>query len=446
LKEIWRDWEKARKENDVKEAAALSTLHTVLGSYDFNPGSPVQVKNLLKLLGCSDINSSNDKDLNKAKLRHPLNNHIISLVQKIRKLRKENSNYLRLDSDADKGKDNGSKELNGRILYALNPDGTETGRLASREHHFWCGLQIHNITRGPSVKQTIKSSAGFYLGECDLEQAESRDTAYISGETALISAVESERDFHSTNCSAFFGIPYDRIYDDRTKRPKDKKLRDLAKRVNHGANYNMGAGVLIDTMGLDKIWEAGRLLKLPTTDPKAIAEYLLECFHRTYPRIRKAYYVEVVSEIGRSSKLVSRAFHHTSYNDGHYSAESYIEHGDWTRYCFGRPDSSKTALNSYVAHCPQSLNARTLNEAFLRVFYEIALPNPTHFRLHAQIHDSILFSYSAERPDLAERVRECMEIPVTIRDVSGTVRKFVVPAGLKIGIDGKRAIYWSETE
>jgi hypothetical protein len=105
-----------------------------------------------------------------------------------------------------------------------------------------------------------------------------------------------------------------------------------------------------------------------------------------------------------------------------------------------------------VAHCPQSLNARTLNEAFLKVFYEIALPNPTTFRLHAQIHDSILFSYAIGSEALAERVKSCMEIPVTVRDVSGTYRTFVVPASLKLGLRDKLtsvikpATYWSEIE
>ena len=88
----------------------------------------------------------------------------------------------------------------------------------------------------------------------------------------------------------------------------------------------------------------------------------------------------------------------------------------------------------------------------MRVFYDVALPNPTTFRLHAQIHDSILFSYAAGREDHAESVRQCMEIPVTVRDVSGIERTFTVPAALKLGKKDKatgefvRAKYWSETE
>lgn len=436
----------ARQKYDEEEARLTIKLRTILGAPDFNVNSPPQVVTLMRILGDSEATSSDEKSLKRAKLRHPFNNLVFTLVEEIRELRKRRSTYLRLDSDATKQSPKKGKEFRGRILYTLLTDGTDTGRLASREHHFWCGLQIQNIPVGDSVKQTLKASEGFYFGESDLEQAESRDTGYISGDIGLINAVESPRDFHSVNCSAFFGLPYADIYDDVTRKTKDKKLRDLSKRVNHGFNYNMGVWMLIETMGPDKVWEAGKILGLPTSKLEVIAQYLLDCADRTYPGIKGTYYESVKSEVATTSRLTSRAFHHTEFNDANYEPLEYIERGDWVRYCFGRPDKGKSALNSYVAHCPQSLNARTLNEAFIRVFYEIALPNPGTFRLHAQIHDSILFSYAIGFEHLAERVRQIMQIPVTIKDVSGIIRKFVVPAALKIGSPGKPAVYWSEIE
>lgn len=449
---IKRDMDKlvdARNQVDGQEFRELTSLRAMLPAPGFNPGSPKQVLTLIHILGNKDIESTNEKDLAKASLRHPINQRIIRKILEIRGLRKLATTYLRVSSDAKTSGihagEGGGKELLGRIFYALNPHGTDTGRLASREHHFWCGLQIQNIPRGPEVKQTLCADDGFYLGECDLEQAESRDTAHISGDSALIAAVSGTRDFHSVNASAFFGVPYEQIYDDTAAKTKDKKLRDLAKRVNHGANYNMGAGVLIDTMGLDKIWEAKRLLRLLFTQPKEIAEELLGRFHKTYPFIRGKYYVSVINEISATKRLVSRAYHHTKFNLATSTAQDYIDEGDWTRYCFGDPAKNKSDLNSYVAHCPQSLNARTLNEAFLDVFYKVALPNPETFRLHAQIHDSILFSYKLNFGH-EEQVKQCMEIPVTVRDVSGVTRTFTVPAALKIGKGGKLAKYWSETE
>jgi len=458
----------SRKRVDAEEEVAVSKLRRCIGAPTFNPGSPVQVKKLLTVLGCGDIESSNEKDLDKASFRHPLIGYLLGLVTEVRGLRKLTSNYLRTDDDAKQSGihmgEGGSKEYKGTILYALNPHGTDSGRLASKEHHFWCGLQVQNITTGDSVKSTIRFAEGFFGGECDLEQAESRDTSFISGDEKLIKAVTGDRDFHSVNASAFFGVPYDSIYDDAIRKAKNKPLRDISKRVNHGANYNMGPTVLVVTMGLANIWKAKELLGLPFNDPIEIANYLLDRFHATYPKLRGkslpfvagTYYAAVVYEIETSRKIVSRAYHHTPYalsKLGNRTVESVIAtRGDWTRYCFGNPSKNKRDLNSYVSHPPQSLNARTLNEAYMRVFYEVALPNPTTFRLHAQIHDSILFSYRSGHDHHATSVQECMHLPVTVRDISGTYRTFTVPAALKLGKLDKstgqliRARYWNETE
>lgn len=448
--------EEQRTAIKARIVTATTKLAKATGQPTFNANSPKQVKTLFQVLGNRDIESTDENSLNKLAYRHPLNNYFVEPILEIRGDRKLISTYLRTDDDADKNGEGGSKDFKGTVLYALNPDGTSTARLTSNEHAFWCGVNIQNQPRTPEVKSTIIAAEGFLFGECDLEQAESRDTAHISGDERLIAAVSGTRDFHSVNAASFFGKPYEVIYDDTVKKTKDKPLRDLAKRVNHGANYNMGAGVLVDTMGLKYIYQAKGLLKLSIIDPIKIAEHLLERFHATYPKLRGkdkpfspgTYYAAVCEEVITTRKIVSRAYHHTEFNLGKYKADFYIERGDWTRYCFGKPDKNKSDLNSYVAHPPQSLNARTLNEAYMRVFYEIALPNPDAFRLHAQIHDSILFSYknTAIGNSCASRVKSCMEIPVTVRDISGTFRTFTVPAALKMGKSGEGAKYWSETE
>lgn len=409
---IKRDLIRLKESNEkftAKVEAANKKLSSELGVPSFNTNSPVQKKALLKILGCGDLDATDEKNLAKARLRHPLNARILQQVSNIQKDRKLLSTYLVE-----------GKELNGRILWSLNPHGTDTGRLASKEHHFWCGLQIQNITRGPTVKSTLCADDGFYLGESDLEQAESRDTAYITGDKNLIHAVSSGKDFHATNASSFFGIPYEAIYDDATGKTLDKKLRDLAKRVNHGASYNMGWSVLIDTMGEDKIMEAQRLLHLnPRWTLREVAEHLLSVFTLTYPDVRIGYQDWIRTEVNLRKKLTGAT--------------------GWTRYCFSDPSKNKQALNAYVAHCPQSLNAMTLNKAFISVFLNVALPNPKDFKLLAQIHDSILFQYRIGREDLALKVKELMEIPVLIKDIKGIERTFTVPAALKMG--GK---YWSE--
>lgn len=442
----------ARKDCEDTEASHSKSLFKMLGT-EINPASHVQVKKVLKVLTGKEWESSDEKNIKKASLLHPLNERVLTHITKIREVRKRKSTYLRTDADIKRNKDGspaanskGSKDFNGFLLYSINPHGTDTARNSSGEHQYWCGANIQNIETGPAVKQTIVAIPGFRIAESDLEQAESRDTAHIAGSESLIKAVTGTRDFHSVNASAFFGTPYTEIYDDSIRKTKNKKLRDLAKRVNHGANYNMGAGVLIDTMGEDKIWEAARLLNLRGMTPKQIAEYLLERFHATYPELKRDYYASVIREVLTTKRLTSRAVHHLTGLLSESEVQSAISSGDWTRYCFGQPDKNKLHLNSYVAHCPQSLNARTLNEAVLKVFYEIALPEAGNFLLHAQIHDSILFSFKEGRTDLAAKVAKLMEIPVSVKGVDGKIRTFTVPAALKAGKDGLGAKYWSETE
>jgi DNA polymerase I-like protein with 3'-5' exonuclease and polymerase domains len=200
----------------------------------------------------------------------------------------------------------------------------------------------------------------------------------------------------------------------------------------------MGAGVLVETMGEDKIAEAARILKLPRLwTYKQIAEHLLAQFHKTYPAISKIYYPGVIHEVTTTKMLTSKAVHDVPYQA---SKQGLV------RYCFSDPSKSKTALNAYVAHPPQSLNAMTLNKAFMKVFYDIALKYPSDFKLIAQIHDSILFQFREGREELADKVKECMEIPVTIRGYDGTTRTFTVPAALKAGTDGNGSTNWGDTE
>ena len=383
-----------------------ATLATMVATPNFNPNSPKQVLQLLGALGCGDLASSDETNLGKASFRHPLNEHILGEILEIRGDRKLVSTYF--------GKDFGAAGTE-RVLYSLNPQGTDTGRLASREHHFWCGLQLQNIPRGDDVKCTLIADDDFYIGEADYAQAESRDTAFITGDINLIAAVEGENDFHAANASAFFGVPYECIYDNELGKTLDKKLRDLAKRTNHGASYCMGAAVMLDTMGLRKVLEAQRLLGLPKyLTPIQVTQHLLNVFTATYPVVASDYPEWVVATVLAQHMLVGAT--------------------GWTRYSFKNPRDDKRARNAYVAHNPQSLNAMTLNKAFLAVFYRVWMPNQSDFKLYGQIHDSILFGYRKGREDLAQMVADYMEFDTPVTDIKGTTRILHVPVDLKLGL------------
>lgn len=433
IKRDMSELEKANKEASKIRDEALAKLHKIVGC-ELNVSSPKQMKVFLAILGFKEAESADETALLKVANRNPFFAYLVDLILVIRKQNKLISTYIT------PGKEFGPAG-NETILYGLNPCGTDTGRNSSAEHHFWCGLQVQNIPQGKTVKQTLKPPKGFRFAEVDLEQAESRDTAYISGDEVLIDAVENSPDFHSKNASMFFGVPFKEIYSVELGRVLNKALRTLAKPVNHGANYNMGASTLVSTMGEKAVEEAKRLLKLPPMWTLIqVAEYLLSCFHKTYPIISSKYYPGVILDVKTRRSLTSTALHEAPYQ---------ASPKGWVRYCFRDPERNKLDLNAYVAHPPQSLNAMTLDKAFMIVFYEIAL-NPEHsanFRLYGQIHDSIPHAFREGHEYLAELVRQAMEIPVTVTCYARQItRTFTVPAAIKAGKDGKGALSWAETE
>lgn len=360
----------------------------------FNPASPLQVKNLLTVLGVKDADSSSSKVLNAAASAHPLNARIIAAILAYRKQAKLLSTYFVEE-----------KFWNGRIYYKTNPAGTESGRFASTESSFWCGLQIQNIPQGFAVKSWIECDDGWDgFGEGDYAQSEARCVGYMSGCKALIDLVESSYDYHSWNASAFFGVKYEEV---------SKELRNLSKRVNHGANYNMGAGVLLETMGPKAVAEARLLLKLPASwTLLQVCQHLLNTYEKTYPEVKKDWYDDIKRTIKLTKKLISPL--------------------GWTRYFFSDPTVSKPALNAAVAHGPQNLSVSIINPAFYRIWRDSVYGDlRDRVRLKAQIHDSIFFAYrGAEVPEI---VRERMKNPVQIKDIKGVTRTMLIPPDMSIG-------------
>ena len=412
---------KADKEKE--QIIGESKFQAMIAAPNFNIRSSPQVQNLMKVCGLGHLKSADAANLLVAQASHPLNNRIFTRLQELKKSSKLLSTYFVDD-----------KFWTGRCFYKLNPAGTDTGRLASKASSFWCGLQIQNIPRGDSVKQFLVADHGYLLGEIDKAQSEARCVGYLSGETALIELVEGPHDYHSWNAAAFFGVPYEEIYNEVTGKKLNPDLRDLAKRTNHGANYNMGATVMLATMGPKKVSEAKAILKLPAHwSLKQVCQYLLDVYAKTYPGIKGRWYDSIVKEIETTGRLVSSR--------------------GWTRIFFNKATlrANKLHLNAAVAHPAQNLSVDIINEEFYNVWrasiynsyfvdrIEVQVPLRGKVRIKAQIHDSILFQYRQEFPDTPKVICRIMQTPVDIKDPLGITRTMVIPSDISAG---KRR--WSE--
>lgn len=395
---------KSKGEVEAKLAPLETQLTTWFGK-GFNPASPLQVKKLLTVLGIKNAKSSDEKSLVAASAAHPLNERLLSTILDVRGYRKLLSTYLDWD-----------KFWGGRLYYKLNPAGTDTGRLASTESSYWCGMQIQNIPvrDGTAIKCYIIADEGWDgLAEGDYAQSEARCVGYLSGCQSLIDLVEGPHDYHAWNASKFFGVPYDSIFDEKTRKTLNKKLRDLSKRTNHGANYNMGAQVMLETMGPKMVAEAKTILKLPAKlSLLEVCAYLLGQYSATYPEVKNDLQTWIKRTIGITKKLVSPL--------------------GWTRYFFDNPNKSKPALNAAVAHGPQNLSVGIINEVFYSIWKKTVYGDLRGLvRIKAQIHDSILFCYKgSETPEL---VRQLMVNPIQVTDIKGVTRTLKIPPDMSSG-------------
>ena len=255
----------------------------------------------LKTPDVQTITSTDVKNRSNLVLFHPLASALAEEIAKARRYDKWLSTYI--DVPLWSASYNAGFGRSGRYyLFRLDPFGTESGRLSSSGSSFWAGGPGQNIPN--AIRSVFKAPEGYAFGGSDAPQSETRTTAYCSRERRLVDVVEGVHDFHSYNASAFFGIPYDEIYDDVTGSKLNKDLRDLAKRVNHGANYNMGAFVLLTTIGVSNVRRAQKLLGLDASwSLMQVCAYLLKAFDSTYPNIRGRWYFEQVIKVMKTGRL-----------------------------------------------------------------------------------------------------------------------------------------------
>lgn len=405
--ESWKiDIDRFREVKKIKEAESakrLARIRVLITEPDFNPRSPQQMLKLFTVLGCGRLGSTDKAATLKARAASPLNDLILGECDAYKKSAKLESSYL-----------DEKKLWNGRFHYAFDPAGQDTGRIAGKPSAFWCGNSIQVIPRGDTIKSFFVSDDGWLLAEPDKAQSEARCVGYMAGEQKLINLVESSKDYHAWNAQAFFGVPYAAIYDEAAGKTLDEDLRDLSKRTNHGANYNMGASVMLDTMGPKKVAEAKRVLKLP---PKMrlvdVCEYLLNAYAATYPNVKGLLYDTIIATIALTNRLVS-AF-------------------GWTRYFFAKPSkANKPALNAAVAHGPQNLSVAIVNREWYQIWWSSLYGElRNRVRIKAQIHDSIPFQYRVGDLPAVRIVQSMMKTAVTVRGADGVTRTMVIPTDVK---------------
>lgn len=365
----------------------------------FNPNSPQQVTKLLQAMVDFKVDGSDKISMRRCSAANPILSIIISKIAAVREASKKLSTYINADLFC------------GRLLYELNSSGTDTGRDASKASNLWVGTQAQNLDN--KMRTMYVADPGYVLCASDGSQAESRTTGYIAQDLALIDSVENSPDFHSKNCSLFFGIPFEELWDTEKSKTLNKAMRDLAKRVNHGANYNMTEVMLLITMGVTNVRKAKELLGLPPRwSLVKTCAYLLDAFDKTYPKVRGSFQDEIIEEVNATHML-----------------KIPCEELPWVRYTFkspGRDKASKSDLNELVATKPQGLSALIIREGAFEFWMEWQIKRNV-VRLKNLVHDEVQYQIPEDSPYIEEAGHSLSMSMSKEYTVHG--RKLVIPCG-----------------
>ncbi len=132
-------------------------------------------------------------------------------------------------------------QTTGRIHTNYNQFVTATGRLSSSDPN------LQNIPartkEGRKIREAFVASAGYQLISLDYSQVELRLLAHVSRDPVLLDAFALDQDVHRRTASEIFDVSAEEV---------TKQQRDVAKTINFGLLYGMGAHRLAQTLNIER--------------------------------------------------------------------------------------------------------------------------------------------------------------------------------------------------
>lgn len=224
------------KELEGKLVLLVKSIYKEAGE-TFNINSPKQVGQILfQKLKISEEGvrktkggaiSTNIETLTTIRDKHPIVRHLLEY----RELFKLQSTYVRpLQELADKKH---------RIHTTYIQTGTSTGRLSSQNPN------LQNIPAegewAEKVRGVFIPEKGYDLAAFDYSQIELRVLASLSGDPKMMEAFNNDMDIHRITAASVFNVALDKV---------TPEMRRLAKTLNFGVVYGMGANAFAKTSGL----------------------------------------------------------------------------------------------------------------------------------------------------------------------------------------------------
>jgi len=167
------------------------------------------------------------------------------------------------------------------------------------------------------MRDFLVADPGCILMDVDYSQSDDVFVGYESNDQHKIDVIESGVDGHAVHGELFFKMPYDEIV--AGKRAGDPKIihpiygvRQLAKRIVHGTNFQMAAITLFMTMGKDAVVEAMKLMGHSSADSWSTdqlvngCQVLMQAYRSKYPRLTpREWYKDIATDLKTKGTLTN---------------------------------------------------------------------------------------------------------------------------------------------
>ena len=247
----------------------------------------------------------------------------------------------------------------GRIHTSFNQTVAATGRLSSSNPN------LQNIPvrgeEGKEIRKGFISEDGYYLLSADYSQVELRLFAHYSGDSALLEAFRMGQDIHSRTASEILGVAMSDVTQD---------MRRIAKAINFGIIYGMGAKKLADELNIDN---------------KTAKEYIESYYNRYRGVVR---YRETMVEQARNQGYVTTLFNRRRYLPEINSDNNRI-----------KADAERIAVNTPI----QGTAADLIKMAMINIHSRL-IREGYKTRMLLQVHDELVFEVPEDEIDIMQGI------------------------------------------
>ena len=246
-----------------------------------------------------------------------------------------------------------------RIHTSFMHTGTSTGRLSSKEPN------LQNIPvkteLGREIRKGFIAKEGFVLVGVDYSQIELRLLAHFSQDKAMVEAFCQNLDIHRQTALKLFGEEF-----------ADAK-RGVAKSINFGLLYGMGAKKLSDTLGISQ----------------AEAKSYIESYFTTFPTIKE--YLSSIATFAKQEGYVQTLLGRRRYFD--------FEHANGMQYAM----YEREAINTVFQGSAADLIKLAMNQIIKEYVGD-------DVKLLLQIHDELICEVKEDKAEaFVQGVRGLME-------------------------------------